>query len=728
MATETESPSPPRSRIRLWFSRLLLAFGAPAVLLCLAECGLRVAGAGYPSAFVIPDPHDESMLIDNYRFAWRFFPMALARSPQPFRVEADKPDNTVRIVVLGGSAAMGDPDPAYGLPRMLEQLLRDRHPERNFEIINAAVTAINSHVVLPIARDCLALDPDLFVVYMGNNEVNGPFGAAAVFGKSGVPLPVVRSGLAFKRTRTGQVLSNLLQGNDSNIPANWGGMKMFLDQQIQEGDPQLERVYANFESNYRALLEISESAGVPVLFSTVAVNLADSPPFSSIPRDPDGLAHARQAAHDEDWEGLAKVASAIVDNSPQHAEAHYLAGLAQLRMGKVEIAKESFIRARDLDTLRFRADSRVNGIIRSLGSTYQLFADSEAHLASMSATGIPGSESFFEHVHLTPRGNHALAIFLARQSEAVLELGKPNDNWQPFHECMAALGSSAFHQRELLREVRRRMAAPPFTNRFGNTERLAEIDRVIVAAGAQLTDTAAEEAIESFRSLLSERPDDWQTRIKFAILLDSIGKLEMALDQRQWIADQLSHDASANSELGSALNRVHKWLGAEKALRRAIAIREQHPRAWNSLGICLSRQPSRLEEAKESFARATALRPDYAEAYHNLGLVLGKEGALEEAVSQFRSATRADPHYAPALQGMGQALVKLNQFEEATATYARLTELLPANPTAHLNHALACLRVQGHRAAAIQSFRTALKLDPGNPIATRALSEMGLEQ
>ena len=36
------------------------------------------------------------------------------------------------------------------------------------------MTAIDSHVTVEIARDCTAHQPDLFIVYLGNNEVVGP--------------------------------------------------------------------------------------------------------------------------------------------------------------------------------------------------------------------------------------------------------------------------------------------------------------------------------------------------------------------------------------------------------------------------------------------------------------------------------------------------------------------------------------------------------------------------
>jgi hypothetical protein len=48
-------------------------------------------------------------------------------------------------------------------------------------VVNAAVTAINSHVVRPIVHDLTRREADLFIVYTGNNEVVGPFGAGTVF-------------------------------------------------------------------------------------------------------------------------------------------------------------------------------------------------------------------------------------------------------------------------------------------------------------------------------------------------------------------------------------------------------------------------------------------------------------------------------------------------------------------------------------------------------------------
>ena len=74
----------------------------------------------------------------------------------------------------------------------MEVLLRERYPGVNFEVVNVAITAINSHVIVPIARECARYQGDLWIIYMGNNEMIGPFGAATVFGAKAPPWPLVR--------------------------------------------------------------------------------------------------------------------------------------------------------------------------------------------------------------------------------------------------------------------------------------------------------------------------------------------------------------------------------------------------------------------------------------------------------------------------------------------------------------------------------------------------------
>jgi hypothetical protein len=150
----TKEPVPALSGRKLRYFRLMALMGVPLLCLGLLELGLRLAGFGYPTAFLLKSSnHGKDTFVQNDQFGWRFFGPRAARQPDAISIPREKPPGTVRIFVFGESAAYGDPQPRFGLPRMLGAMLGLRHPDKKFEVVNAAMTGINSHVILPLARD-----------------------------------------------------------------------------------------------------------------------------------------------------------------------------------------------------------------------------------------------------------------------------------------------------------------------------------------------------------------------------------------------------------------------------------------------------------------------------------------------------------------------------------------------------------------------------------------------
>ena len=238
----------------MWRLRLAALVGVPVLFFGLVELGLRLAGFGYPTAFLLPSSNQgQKTLVQNNQFGWRFFGAQMARLPQPISILRDKAPGTIRIFVFGESAAFGDPQPRYGLPRMLQAMLELRHPGTRFEVVNAAMTGINSHAIVPIARDCARAGGDVWVVYMGNNEVVGPYGAGTVFGPRAPPWPLVRLSLALKATRTGQLLEAVREKLQKPPPGKgeWGGMMMFLNEKVQAADPPWHVSTTTLEGTWR---------------------------------------------------------------------------------------------------------------------------------------------------------------------------------------------------------------------------------------------------------------------------------------------------------------------------------------------------------------------------------------------------------------------------------------------------------------------------------------------
>ena len=161
-----------------WGVRLLILVLVPLLAVTLLEGGLRLAGFGTAATYFVP-AGDRGALTSNPAFGLGLVPpQVTARSPAIW-FTGDKPVGTVRIFVLGGSAAMGYPEPDLSFGRILEVMLASSFPEAEFEVINAARPGINSHLLPRIAAECVDHHADYLLLYLGHDEVVGPFGPAS---------------------------------------------------------------------------------------------------------------------------------------------------------------------------------------------------------------------------------------------------------------------------------------------------------------------------------------------------------------------------------------------------------------------------------------------------------------------------------------------------------------------------------------------------------------------
>ncbi len=181
---------------------------APVLLLVAVECTVRAAGYGADTRYLLPV---DSAYRPNPAFHQQFFalPVNLIMGWEitEFAAVHPKPAGTYRIVVLGESAAYGSPYGGYGFPRYLEKMLRDAFPDTRVEVLNAAVPGTNSNVLQVLASYFPQLEPDLVLLYMGNNESNPPFVSPAISKiLPFIPRPALfRAEVAFNRLRMVQL-------------------------------------------------------------------------------------------------------------------------------------------------------------------------------------------------------------------------------------------------------------------------------------------------------------------------------------------------------------------------------------------------------------------------------------------------------------------------------------------------------------------------------------------
>ena len=522
-ATIPANAAPGKHSWQSWITRIAIALVVPVLLLGAVELGLRLFDIGYPTELTQRcTVRGRPAACYNLFFPAPFFPPGMIKTPQTYAIPAEKPQGTFRIFVLGESAAMGDPDPAYAFSRYLDVMLRERFPAMKFEVVNTGSVAVNSHVLLLIARELAKQRPDVFIIYSGNNEVVGPYGPGTALTSSGMSLPVIRTSIFLRSTRIGQLLTKV-----GTQRREWGGMEMFLDKQVPANSPLMKDAYANFESNLRDTVAAARNSGARVIVSTVATNLKDCGPFASQHRE--GLSQndlrnwstlVQQASDLENGrsydEALKLYLSALsIDN--QYAELEFRIARCLWKLGDYQGAREHFMRARDLDTLRFRADSKINDINRSVASsvTGVELVDAEVKFAEKSPNGVIGSELVYEHVHLTPAGDYLLAraMFLLIGSQLS---GHPmQDSDVPSQEeCERLLALTSYDRTRIANEMLQRLQRPPFINQLNYSEQILRLMIDTDAPGESPDQTVAE-----YQWAIAKSPDDRILHYNFGLFL-----------------------------------------------------------------------------------------------------------------------------------------------------------------------------------------------------------------
>ena len=761
---------------RLWLFRIIAATVIPLLFLGSLELGLRVCGFGYPTSFFLPTRiNGEDFYVTNDRFGFRFFPPAIARTPFALRMQAKKPAGTYRIFLFGESAAQGDPDPTFGSGRYLEAMLRARYPGTDFEVVCTAMTAINSHAILPIARECAKLEGDLWIVYMGNNEIVGPFGAGTVFGPQAPRLWIIRASLAAKATKIGQLLERLagMIGSKGGGQRSWGGLSMFKEHQVRADSPARQRAYENFAGELESILDAGRKAGVPVILSTVASNLKDCAPFASLHKA--GLTTDEQSKWESDCKGgiaaqaagdypaalRAFAAAAAVDS--EFAELPFRRGMCELALSNVVEAKREFELARDQDALGFRADTSINRTIKDAAERHAqngvLLVGAAAALAAASPSGITGEELFYEHVHLNFDGNYRLARLFADQvatrlPASITNKGQPE--WIPAEICDRRLAVSTWDRYRVWQVNYSRVSEPPFTEQLNDVPRARMYMAKLAALQQEMTPEAQARDRKMYEDVVAASPDNISLRGNYAQFLGELGDYAEAVKQQQRVCELLPDSAAAFHKCGLLLVRQNQMDTAAQQFEHCLALRADYAPALNELGLILAQQ-QKTAEAEEMFRKAIRLKPGYVETYLNLGFTDQESGRLPEAVAQYREAAgvqpngpaahfsqavnlavehrRADaiklfqaavwmnPEFWQARYLLGVELAAADQASEAEQQFAQVARLRPDFAKGRVNLGVA-LAKRGQLEGAVAEFQAAMRLNPTNETARRNLERL----
>ena len=698
---------------RLWLFRIAALTLVPALLLLMAEMCLRAFGFGYPtSAIVKCEINGRNAYRNNIKFGWRFFPKNIARELVGFVFSKNKSRHGYRIFVLGESAALGVPDHAYGFWQILKVMLTDRYPGVDFEVVIAAMPAINSHAILPIAKDCAKHEPDLFIVYAGNNEVVGPFGAGTVFSPVSPSLSAIRTSIAIKSTRLGQLLEAVLSGISSNKKAlkRWNGLEMFLDKQVRYDSLQLQHVCSHFKQNLIDICKAGTDAGAKVIVCSVASNLKDSPPFASLHREDlteeeknNWQRIYQQGIENEQKQNYSQAVHhylTAVEIDDAYADLHFRLGRCYWAMSKYDLAKQSYIQARQFDTLRFRPDERINEIIREVARDKTdegiYFVDIMEVFEQNSPHRTPGAELFCEHVHCNFSGNYLLARTVFSQIEKLLpeHIAKSKDESVFLSEehCAKRLAYTGWDRLLIARNVLDKFVKkPPFTNQLYHDSTVEQLERELDELQVYAQPSGQEQVLAEYEQAIKESPDDWFLHSKYGDFLFYGLKMGEQAEAQYRKSNQYLPNYITFFKLGKVM----------------------HSRG-------------RIDEYIRYLNESLEMKPTFSKAHFALGYVLGEMGNRREAIEYFQQGLAIAPvSYTDAYIVLAKLFYDSGKTHKAFETLQRAIEVFPKEDTGALHYGLAyMLNQKGETGEAIDELHKVLEIQPDHAEAKKRLEQL----
>jgi tetratricopeptide (TPR) repeat protein len=666
-----------------------------ALLLGLVELGLRAFGYGHSTRpFLEKTYGTDTWHILNDRYYDQF--LNVDYNPQRYDfpgttiIRTPKPEGTFRVFVFGGSAAFGWFFSDYCMGNILEVMLRNTYPLRRFEVITVAYPALNSFTMRYLAEACSQMQPDLFLVYMGNNEIMGPYGLQSAVGSK------YRSATAINLiVRINLLLSDVRLFQLFGIPARsifsksvehlkWGGYAGIDDLD----DPRLERVYTLFRSNLEHICASARSADAQTALCTVGYNLRDWPPeisthskkITAEERDQWNLNYQSGDAEAEKQQyetslGFYERAAAIDD---MHAGLMYKLARCYRAVGDYTRARDYYYQAADQSLNFSSANRQINGIIRETASCRSAngvrLIDTEGALARQSPDGVPGTESFYDQVHLRFEGNYIIAAEIFKNIKDLLQkdnaAGRENPEPPSLEQCKQLMGYSPGVLLNELRQV---------TDALQNSSSPPDLQAPISRLEPQVSEDINDTILEGYHQALMMDEENALVRYRYVELLNTLGRAEEALESAQLLVGNV-------------------------------------PLNWRySVALILALLDTHRGGAYERSEALTALYPEYAGIQEVAGTAALGAGHLDQAIRHFKNAVDLNGHYAYYHRKLGSALALNGNFSETKSTFENTLKIDSTQTDAiagALRTAVYKFQETGNWNKAVEGLRTILQLQP----------------
>ncbi|MGB7347656.1 MAG: tetratricopeptide repeat protein [Pirellulaceae bacterium] len=596
------------------------------------------------------------------------------------RFAKKKPTGVRRVFCVGGSTTFGRPySDTTSFCGWLREFLPIADDTTQWEVINAGGVSYASYRVAAVMDELAQYEPDLFIVYTGQNEFLERRTYAGMFDQSDIQRNVTA---ALQRTRIVSVLKQIVKpepaANQLSKPADTlpGEVDEMLNHTVgpadyHRNDKWHADVLRHYQANLSRMTTIAKKSGAEILFVVPASNEKDCSPFKSElnPKLDETQRRTFQQALDAALSNQNPLQAidqlrAVKTLDKGYAEADYQIGKRLFAAQSVDDARSAFQVALDNDVCPLRATSDFQSSLRNFAkSDSVMLVDFDQLLRAKCQTehghSILGEEYFLDHVHPTVPAHQQLSLWILAQLQ--------DRNW---------LKSTTITESQIARI---------------NKEVLARLDPV--AQGVALRNLAKvlhwagkfSEAAPRARDALRILPNDPESLLVLADCLCQTDQVNEAVETYDRLLGIAPMYTRAFLPYGELLVDLEAWNKAEDILAMAVlalpAESASQIRAQYFLGVTylqlndfrqadsllsnvdnhypddlstllfLAQGKAGLGESNaaiEVYQRLIKLSPSDVEARNNLGVLLLNEKRIDEARTHFESVIKLDPENAKA--------------------------------------------------------------------------------
>lgn len=539
---------------------MAIAIIIPCVVLISLEFLLSVFHYGYDTRLFIEDSTKPGIINTNTHISKLFFSNNKdARLGIQHAFKKVKSPETFRIFVLGESSAFGYPyTQRASFARMLEYRLANTFKNRNIEMINLSITAINSIAFLNFTNEIIEMEPDAILIYAGHNEYYGAMGVGSSH-RIGSNRNIIKLIIGLKKFKVSQLILDFSGKIKALFYSKTGKtqegfmQRMAGKQKIVYGSDVYNKGIEQFNANMNELLSRFHEHHIPVFLSNLVSNEREQKPFiSTFKNTTDTISFFKEfrkgelAFRNEDYAASMNSFSAANKIDSTYAMNNFLMGEALYKIGDYAQANRYFLNTKELDALRFRAPEAINENISHLSQKYNNihFVDVKKKFIENSFNGILDNRLFLDHLHPNMYGYFLISeAFYETIKESGL-IGKWNDDvssddaWKdlpvtavdsvhgtwmsivmkeqwPFYEKSDSTADTLITYPE-------KLSLMIFDNRINIDMAMDSLYRFYIAQNNHA------EAIKVMKSLDLDHPNNWKMAIEIGRLYEESGNIKQS--------------------------------------------------------------------------------------------------------------------------------------------------------------------------------------------------------